>query len=204
MSTNQREQDAGELYRAAASFIKAVVTAVERSDPSTASHQRRVTKLVEAIAKEMRLSGDRIETLRVASQVHDVGKIFIPGEILLKPGKVDKFERAMINDHPRVGFHLLKDVRLPWPIAEIVHQHHERLDGSGYPQQLRGQEIVLEARILAVADVVEAVSSPRPYRPALGVDSALEEISRNKGRLFDPEVVDACLAVFSKGRFGFD
>jgi len=192
------------IRRAATGFIRAVVAAVERGDPLTSSHQERVAELAEAIAKEIGLSADRVEGLRVAGQIHDIGKIYIPGEVLHKPGRVDSYERSVINDHPRAGYDLLKNIRLPWPVADIVHQHHERMDGSGYPRHLRGEEIVLEARILAVADVVEAVSSPRPYRAAQGIDSALEEISRHKGTLYDPEVADACLRIFSEGRFRFE
>jgi HD-GYP domain-containing protein (c-di-GMP phosphodiesterase class II) len=151
----------------------------------------------------MRLSKDQIEGIRIAGTIHDVGKLFIPGEILCKPGKLNEYEFSLIRLHSQVGFDILKDIEFPWPIAQIVHQHHERMDGSGYPQGLKGEQILIEARILGVADVVEAMSSHRPYRPALGIDKALEEISQKKGILYDPAVVDACLKICSDNKFKF-
>jgi putative nucleotidyltransferase with HDIG domain len=203
MTEERSVPEPDDVYGAMSSFIEAMVAAVERGDPCTSGHQRRVSELAQAIATEMGLSPQRVEGIRIAGSVHDIGKIFIPGAVLTKPGRIDELERIIVNDHARVGFDLLKDIKLPWPVADIVHQHHERLDGSGYPRQLRGAEILLEARILAVADVVEAVCSPRPYRAALGLESAIEEISRNKDRLYDSEVVEACLRVFSHGEFRF-
>jgi putative nucleotidyltransferase with HDIG domain len=152
----------------------------------------------------MGLSADLIKGLRIAGLLHDIGKISVPAEILSKPGKITKDERNIIKNHCRVGYDILKGIEFQWPVAEIVLQHHERIDGSGYPLGLQGEEILLEARILAVADVIEAMSSHRPYRAALGLDEALEEIRKNRGSLFDPLVVDACLDLASKGKLKFE
>ena len=135
--------------------------------------------------------------------IHDIGKIYVPTEILTKPGRLAKIEFEMIKTHPEHGYNMLKDVEFPWPVALTILQHHERMDGSGYPQGLKGEDILLEARILGVADVVEAMSSHRPYRPALGIERALEEISHNKGKLYDPQMVDACLRLFREKKFKF-
>jgi HD-GYP domain-containing protein (c-di-GMP phosphodiesterase class II) len=140
----------------------------------------------------------------MTATIHDLGKIQIPAEILSKPGKLTDNEFNLIKTHPQVGYDILKGIEFPWPIAQIVLQHHERVNGSGYPQGLSGEDILLEARILAVADVVEAMASHRPYRPALGTDKALEEIEKNKGKLYDSEVADACIRLFTKGRFKFE
>ena len=172
-------------------------------DPYTAGHQRRVTKLACAIAKEIGLTKEQIEGLRVAAIIHDIGKINIASEILSKPGRLTKLEFEMIKTHPQTGYEILKEIEFPWPVAQIVLQHHERMNGSGYPQGLSGKDILIEARILGVADVVEAMASYRPYRPALGIDKALEEILNNKGVLYDPDVVDACLKVFTEKGFKF-
>ena len=180
--------------------INALVSALERRDPYTAGHQKRVTNIALMLAEEMGLSQDQIDGLRFAGLVHDVGKIQIPTEILIKPDHLSDIEFVMIKMHPQIGHDILKSIDFPFPVAPIILQHHERLDGSGYPACLRGEQIMLEARILAVADVVEAMSSHRPYRPALGQDKAIEEISQNKGVLYDPEVVDACLKVLSKNK----
>ena len=177
---------------------------VEMNDPFTAGHQRRVANLARAIATEMGLSRERVDGMRMAGFIHDLGKLSVPGEILSKPGRLTEIEFNLVKTHPQVGYDILKRVESPWPVAQIVLQHHERIDGSGYPTGLRGDEIMLEARILAVADVVEAMSSHRPYRPALGIDRALEEISRNRGLLYDPSAVDACLKVFTEKGFKFD
>ncbi|MCX5831520.1 MAG: HD domain-containing protein [Deltaproteobacteria bacterium] len=142
--------------------------------------------------------------IRTAATVHDVGKIHIPAEILSKPGKLSHKEFALIEDHPQIDYEILKEIEFPWSVARAVFQHHERLGGSGYPQGLSGEDITLEARIIGVADVVEAVTSHRPYRPALGINKALEEISKNRGILYDPQVVDACLSLFAKGEFDFE
>ncbi len=150
------------------------------------------------------MSTEMIEGLRMAGLVHDIGKIHVPAELLSKPGRLSELEFSVIKTHSQAGYEILMDVEFPWPIAETVLQHHERLDGSGYPSGLKGAEISLEAKIIAVADVVEAMSSHRPYRPALGVDKALEEISQNKGKLYDADVVDACLNVFKDEGFKFE
>lgn len=183
--------------------IQAMALTVEIRDRHTAGHQRRVTELAHAIAGELGLSGERTRAVRIAGLLHDLGKITIPTEILSKPGRLTDMEFAIIKTHPKAGYEILKSIEFPWPVAEIVVQHHERMDGSGYPLGLKGDQSTLEARILAVADVVEAMASHRPYRPALGVDRALKEIIGNRGRLYDAEVVDACLAVFHAGTFRF-
>jgi putative two-component system response regulator len=184
-------------------IIQAMSLTVESVDLYTAGHQRRVADLATAIAGEMGLSRDRIEGIRMAGMIHDIGKISIPAGILSKPGRLTEYEFGMIRSHPQVGFDILKQIEFPWPIAQIVYQHHERIDGSGYPQGLSGEKILLEAKILGVADVVEAMAMHRPYRPAFGIEKALEEISQNKGLLYDPDVVDACLKLFKEKRFEF-
>jgi len=189
------------LRRTMEGIVKAMALTLEMKDPYTAGHQRRVAGLACAIAKEMGLDGDRIEGIRMAGLIHDLGKIQIPAEILSKPSPLTDFEFEMIKFHPTAGHHILKTIEFPWPIAEIVLQHHERMNGSGYPQGLRGQDILLEARILAVADVVEAMASHRPYRPARGLDQSLKEIYANRGVLFDADVVDACLKLFTEKNY---
>jgi putative nucleotidyltransferase with HDIG domain len=163
----------------------------------------RVAHLAIAIAKEMGLSKDQIDGIRVAGIIHDIGKIAVPAEILSKPSQLSEYEFEMIKTHPRVGYEILKQIEFPWPVAQIVLQHHERINGSGYPQGLTGKDILLGAKILGVADVVEAMASHRPYRPALGINEALKEISQNKCVLFDPEVVEACLKLFIRKGFDF-
>jgi HD-GYP domain-containing protein (c-di-GMP phosphodiesterase class II) len=175
-----------------------MVSAVETRDPYTAGHQTRSADLARAIAIEMGLPQDRIDGIRMAGVIHDIGKLSIPAEILSKPTKLTEIEFSLIKEHSRKGYEILKDVESPWPLADIVYQHHERMNGSGYPRNLKGEEIIMEARILAVADVVESMASHRPYRPALGLNAALDEISRNNGSLFDPEVVEACLRLFNE------
>ena len=176
----------------------------EEKDPYTAGHQRRVSQLATAIAKKMELSEEKIETIKFASLIHDIGKMSVPGEILTKPTKLTEAEFALIKEHPKTCYNIIKDTDLPWNIADIILQHHERLNGSGYPKGLRDEEILLEAKIIAVADVVEAMSSHRPYRPALGIDKALEEISMNKGKLYDPGAVEACIKLFKEDGFKFE
>jgi PAS domain S-box-containing protein len=194
-----------QLRRTFEGTIHVLVSAIEMRDPYTAGHQRRVTQLVCAIAKEMGLSDERIEGLRMAGLIHDIGKISVPAEVLSKPGPLSDLEYGLIQAHTQVGYDVLNGtIEFPWPVAQIVLQHHERMDGSGYPQGLSGEEILLEARILAVADVVEAMASHRPYRSALGIEKALEEISQNRGILYDPEVVDACLKLFTEKGFRFE
>jgi len=182
--------------------IHALASAVEMRDPYTAGHQREVAQLACAIAKEMDLPEEQIEGIRMAGLIHDIGKINVPAEILSKPSTLNGLEFGLIKTHPQVGCDILNGtIEFPWPIAQIVLQHHERMDGSGYPVGLSGEEILLEARILGVADVVEAMASHRPYRPALSINQALEEISQNRGILYDPEVVDACLKLFTEKGF---
>ncbi len=191
------------LERTIESAIQAIASTAETKDPYTAGHQRRVAQLACAIAAELGLPGDRIRLIRTAGLLHDLGKISLPAEILIKPGRLSGLELAVIKTHPRVAYDVLKNVESFGGIAEIIFQHHERMDGSGYPSGLRGEEILLEARILAVSDVVEAMSSHRPYRPALGLENALEEIACNSDTLYDPDVASACLRVFRLGQFKF-
>ena len=192
----QLRESLEQLRRAIQTTIQVLVLAVEIKDPYTGGHQRRMTNLARTMATEMGLPPGKIEGLRMAGVIHDIGKITLPTEILSKPTKLSAIEFSLLKEHVRLGYDILKDVESPWPLAEIVLQHHERMDGSGYPQGLKGEEILIEARILAVADVVEAMASHRPYRPALGIGAALEEIEKNRGLLYDSHAVDACLRVF--------
>jgi PAS domain S-box-containing protein/putative nucleotidyltransferase with HDIG domain len=176
--------------------IRAMGLTIEMRDPYTAGHQRRVSRLACAIAREMEAAPSQIDGLRAAGDIHDIGKIYIPAEILSKPGQLTDIEFTIIKTHPQVGFDILKSIDFPWPVAQIVLQHHERMNGSGYPAGLSGDEILIEARILCVADVVEAMSSHRPYRPSHGIERALEEIEGRSGQLYDPSVVRACLRLF--------
>lgn len=178
------------------STLEAVSMMVELRDPYTAGHERRVGELAAAIGAEMGLAEHAVKGLRLTGYVHDIGKISTPAELLSKPSRLTPMEFELIKAHPRSGYDVLKDVDFPWPVAEVILQHHERRDGSGYPQQLKGEQIIIEARIMAVADVVEAMASHRPYRPGLGIDAALEEIAKNKGSLYDPDAADACLRLF--------
>ncbi len=198
------QQSLVRLRRTLDETVNALASAVETRDPYTAGHQWRVTELACAIAEEMGLSEERIEGIYVAGLLHDIGKIYIPAEILSKPNGLTENEFNLFKDHPQIGYDIIKKIEFPWPVAKIVLQHHERMDGSGYPQGLSGNDILLEARILGVADVVEAMAPHRPYRPALGVGGALEEILHNKGTLYDPEVVDACLKLFYERGFMFE
>jgi PAS domain S-box-containing protein len=184
--------------------VNTLATTIEMRDPYTAGHQRRVTILACAIAEEIGLSDDQFDGLRMAGLIHDLGKINVPAEILSKPGRINDIEFGIIQYHPRICHDILKSIELPWPVAKIILHHHERIDGSGYPQGLKGDEIMLEAKILAVADVVEAMASHRPYRPALGIDLALNEIKKNRGSLYDPKIVDACVKLFSEKKFSFE
>jgi PAS domain S-box-containing protein/putative nucleotidyltransferase with HDIG domain len=190
------EESLEKLRNTLTGTVKALASMAEKRDPYTSGHQQEVARLAVAIAKIMGLSQERIEAIRVAATVHDIGKTYVPAEILSKPSELSESEFGMIKAHPQAVYDIVREIEFPWPVAQIVIQHHERMDGTGYPQGLSGKEILLEARILAVADVVEAMSSRRPYRPALGIDEALEEIRRNRGALYDPEVVDACLKLF--------
>ncbi|MGC1404183.1 MAG: PAS domain S-box protein, partial [Thermodesulfobacteriota bacterium] len=184
------------LRKAFGSIIQVMVSAVETRDPYTAGHQLRSADLARAIAEEMGVSQEKIDGIRMAGSIHDIGKLSIPSEILSKPTKLTDIEFSLIKEHSQKGYDILKNVESPWPLAEMIYQHHERIDGSGYPRNLKGDDILMEARILAVADVVEAISSHRPYRPAHSIDEALDEISKNRGILYDSEVVDACLRLF--------
>ncbi|MFB3926499.1 MAG: PAS domain S-box protein [Syntrophales bacterium] len=187
------------LQRSMEDTIQTIAMIVETRDPYTAGHQRQVDRLACAIAEEMGLSKDRIDGIHTAAVIHDIGKIYIPAEMLSKPGHLTEIEYDIMKTHPQVSYDILKRIDFPWPVANIVYQHHERFDGSGYPRGLKGDQILLEARILAVADVVESMASHRPYRPTVGIDKAVEEITKNKGILYDPDVVNACLKVLSKG-----
>jgi PAS domain S-box-containing protein/putative nucleotidyltransferase with HDIG domain len=197
-SRKQIEKTLSDLRKALGGTIEAMALTVETRDPYTAGHQRRVSNLARGIATEMGVSKEQIQGIRMAGVIHDIGKISVPGEILSKPGNISQNELGIIKEHPQVGYNILKTVDFPWPIAQIVLQHHERMDGSGYPNGISGENILLEARILAVADVVEAMASHRPYRAALGINLALNEISKNRGSSYDPKVVDACLRLFNE------
>jgi PAS domain S-box-containing protein/putative nucleotidyltransferase with HDIG domain len=183
--------------------VSALASTSEKRDPYTAGHQHRVTQLACAIAKEMGFTKDQIEEIKVAGIVHDIGKIYVAAEILSKPVKLRDIEMALVKAHCQAGYEILKTIAFPWPVAEVVYQHHERMDGSGYPRGLRGEEILPEARILGVADVVEAMSSHRPYRSARSLQEAMEEISKNRGKLYDATVVDVCLKLFNEKGFKF-
>lgn len=180
--------------------VHALATAIEKRDPYTSGHQQRVAQLAGAIAREMDcFNEEQIKGVITAASIHDIGKLYVPAEILTKPGRLTELEFALIKTHPQAGYEILQQIEFPWPIARIVQQHHERLDGSGYPGQLAGDDILLEARVIGVADVVEAMSSHRPYRPGKGQELALSEIRRASGSDLDCHVVNACLAVFRKG-----
>ncbi|MGE5466546.1 MAG: HD domain-containing phosphohydrolase [Ignavibacteria bacterium] len=200
----EREEDARKLERALEDTIQAIATTIEARDPYTAGHQRRVAQLAGAIAREMGLPEQRVTGVLRGAEIHDIGKIYIPSEILSRPGRLSSTEFSLIKIHPQVGYDIIKEIDFPWPVAAMILQHHERLDGSGYPRGLRGpDQIILEAKILAVADVVDAMVSHRPYRAALGVDAALDEIARNRGVLYDEDVVDVCLCLFHEKNFNF-
>ncbi len=193
------------LRRARANTIQLVAMAVEMRDPFTAGHQQRVTKLAAEIAKIMQLHPDIIEGLIMAGLIHDMGKIFVPAEILSKPGKLNDIMISLIRTHPQIAYDLLQtlEFEFPWPVAEIILQHHEHIDGSGYPRGLTGKDIRLESKIITVADVVEAISSHRPYRPSLGIDYALNEIKNYQGIHYDSEIVEICLTLFREKGFVF-
>jgi PAS domain S-box-containing protein len=199
----EHDQHAVLLRQGLEQSIQTIASTVEARDPYTAGHQRRVGELATAIAREMGLPEDQINGIHLAAIIHDLGKIQIPAEILVKPGKLTDIELMLVKTHPQAGYNILKNVKFPWPIADIVLQHHERMDGSGYPQGLKSGQILLESRIMAVADVVEAISSHRPYRPALGIEAALNEIKRGRGSAYDPAVVDTCLTLFAEKGFTF-
>lgn len=198
------KQSSQRLRRIMEGTIYAMALAIEIRDPYVTGHQRKVANLACAIAKEMSLSKEEIEGIRLAGVIHDVGRAYVPTDILSKPARLTEAEFSIVKNHPKLGYDIFKMEQFPWPIAQMVLQHHERIDGSGYPQGLSGKEILLEARILAVADVVEAMSSHRAHRPAPGINKALKEISKNKGILYDSEVVDACLKLFTEKGFMFE
>ena len=197
----QRNLD--KFKRAMDGIVQAISLTLEMRDPYTAGHQERVAQLACAIANDMGLPQDRIYGLRMAAIIHDLGKITIPAEILCKPGKLLPLEYELIKNHVQAGYDILKKIEFPWPLAEIIYQHHERMDGSGYPNGVNGAAIRLEARIIAVSDVFETIASHRPYRPSLGVNCALEEIDANAGRLYDPAVAEACLRIVQEKDFAF-
>ncbi|MBA4417321.1 MAG: histidine kinase [Syntrophus sp. (in: bacteria)] len=197
----QIKESLNKLEKATGAIINVIVNAVEMRDPYTAGHQKRVGNLAWAMAMEMGLSIDRIDGIHMAGAIHDLGKIAIPAEILSMPRILTDIEHQLVQHHSQAGYNILKDIQFPWPIASIILQHHERIDGSGYPQGLKDGEILLEAKIIAVADVVEAIASHRPYRPAHGIDAALKEITRNKGILYDREAADACIRLFREKGF---
>ncbi|MCM8824199.1 MAG: HD-GYP domain-containing protein, partial [Candidatus Omnitrophica bacterium] len=199
----QLAQSLEKLQRILRETIRALASAVEKRDPYTAGHQQRVTYLASSIAQKLKFSEEKLNGLQLASLIHDVGKMYVPAEILSKPTMLSEIEFNLIKAHPQVGYYILHSVEFPWPIDRIVLQHHERLDGSGYPFGISKEEILMEAKIIAVADVVEAMASHRPYRPSLGIDRALEEISINQGILFDKQVVEICIELFRKENFSF-
>ena len=203
-AARELELNLEKLRQAMEGIIKAISLTVEMRDPYTAGHQQRVARLSCAIARELKLSHDTVYGLKMAGSIHDLGKITVPAEILSKPGQLSPIEYELIKGHAQAGYDMLKKIEFPWPLKEIIIQHHERIDGSGYPRGLKGDQILLEAKILAVADVFETISSHRPYRPSLGFNRAVEELTINRSILFDARVVDACLNVFEEGKFSFD
>jgi putative nucleotidyltransferase with HDIG domain len=201
LSEARLKESFAKIQTALDSTIQAISKIVESRDPYTAGHQERVANLAVAIASKMGLSADLVASIRMAATLHDVGKINVPAEILSRPRLLNEVEMGMIRMHPEIGYSILASIEFPYPVAQIVLQHHEKLDGSGYPAGLKGDGILMEARILAVADVVEAMATHRPYRPSLGLDKTLEEISHYRGTRYDPQVVDTCLALFVNGQF---
>jgi len=203
LANEERNKIIERLRKTLGATVQAMVVTVEARDPYTAGHQRRVSDLARAIASEMCLTAEQIDGIRMASVIHDIGKISVPAEILSKPTRLSNTEFSLIKQHSESGYGILKDIDFIGPVAKIVLQHHERIDGSGYPRGLKSADMLMEAKILAVADVVEAIASHRPYRPALGIDVALEEIMQKKGILYDEDVVDACLRLFRGKGFHF-
>ena len=184
--------------------IAIMVKVAEMKDPYTVGHQARVSQLATAIAKRMNLSEKKVESIRIASLIHDIGKVSVPSEILNKPGILTNSEYALVKTHPEIFYKYIKDIDFPVKVADIILQHHERINGSGYPKGLKDDQILLEAKIVGVADVVESMNSKRPYRDALGLDKALDEISRNDGELYDPEVVEVCKKLLRENGFKFE
>ena len=200
---DELEQSFQNLKKGLDSTIQAIARTVEKRDPYTSGHQMRVAALTRAIAETIGLSEDQIEGAFMAASLHDIGKISLPAEILSKPIQLTEIEISLIQAHAQAGYDILKGIEFPWPIADIIIQHHERMDGSGYPQGLAGDSISIEARIIGVCDVVETMSSHRPYRPSMGIDKAMEEIARNSGTLYGADVVAACLKIFNEQSFEF-
>ena len=192
-----------DLHASLEETVASLASTAEKRDPYTAGHQQRVDRLACAIARELGLSDQQIEGLHFAALLHDIGKITVPSEYLAKPTKLSVEEKTIIRCHPLVGYEILKNIHFPWPVAEIVYQHHEHLDGSGYPQGLTDDDILLEAKILTVADVVEAMSSHRPYRPSMGITTALDEIRAGRGTRYHAPSVDACLHLISDKKIEF-
>jgi PAS domain S-box-containing protein len=203
LAEQKLQQTLNSLKEAVGTTIQVLVSALESRDPYTAGHQSRSAHLACAIAAEMGLPPDKIDGLRMAGAIHDIGKLSIPAEILSKPTKLTNLEFSLIKEHSQSGYDMLKNVESPWPLAQIVYQHHERMNGTGYPRNLKGDEIIIEARIMAVADVVEAMASHRPYRPGLGIEVALEEIKKNKGLLYDNAVAETCIRLFKEKGYQF-
>jgi putative nucleotidyltransferase with HDIG domain len=199
----ERRIAAERLKRVLLQTVRSLSLTLEMRDPYTTGHQRRVAQLSSAIGRRMGLADEVVEGLRTGGLLHDIGKIHIPAEFLSRPGKLSAEVHKVIRMHPQMGWEIMKDIEFPWPIADMIRQHHERLDGSGYPLGLKGDEIILEARIVAVADVLEAISSHRPYRPALGVDVAIQELREHAGTRYDPAVVQACIEVIEERGPGF-
>jgi PAS domain S-box-containing protein len=199
-----RKKSEEALRRSVESIIQVIANTVDVRDPYTSGHQQRVVKLAVAIAKEIRLSEAQLDGIKFAGIIHDLGKVCVPAEILSKPGRLSKAEFELLKEHPAAGYDILKAVDFPWPIAQIVRQHHERVDGSGYPDGLKGDQLLVEAKVIAVADVVEAMTSHRPYRAGLGIETALAEIEQGKGHIYDSAAADACLKLFRAGNFKFD
>jgi PAS domain S-box-containing protein/putative nucleotidyltransferase with HDIG domain len=200
----ERQRNLERLQKLLEGIIHTMSLMVETRDQYTAGHQRRVAILARKIAREMNLPEEKIRAIYMGALIHDIGKISIPAEILSKPTKLNEVEYSIIKTHPQVGYDILKGIEFPWPIADLVLKHHERMDGSGYPQGLSGEEIPVEVRILSVADVVEAMASHRPYRAALGIGEALEEITQNRGVHYDAEVVKVCLRIFYDRKFEWE
>jgi len=200
MRTKELEISNAQLRSTLEEIVESLSILLEKRDPYTSGHQKRVSVLAALIAKEMNLSSEQVTAIRFAGQLHDIGKIYVPAEFLSKPTRLEEEEMAVIRKHSAIGYDILKNIQFPWPIANTVHQHHERLDGSGYPQGLTKDEILLDAKIIAIADVVEAMSSHRPYRPSLGVERALEEIRRNSGKYYCEDCSDALFRLFENKR----
>jgi len=194
----------GSLQSTLNGIVSALAMVVEMRDPYTAGHQLRVSRLACAIAQEIGLSDEQVRGIQVMGCLHDIGKIIVPAEILSKPSKLTDYEFNMIKAHPEAGYNILKGIIFPWPVATAVLQHHERINGSGYPSGCSGDEIIIEAKIIAVSDVIESMASHRPYRPALGIEAALEEIKKNEGIIYDFEVAEVCLDLFREKEFTFE